>query len=357
MANKQKTNTGTQGGKKNELLQQLYKAHLQYELDYFTGPQFKKRFEQEFAPLETWLQQQTLQEIIPEESAQKFAQDLWSSPEWIESIHHLLSTILAGDWPQKSLKQIQMSDLFPENIFENLQNFPFDNIAIRQQLLLLLVDQELYSRLVYDLLFNGIRDFVVEENPLTKNIPAAGKILKMGRDLVEKRMPKVGEEAERKIKSFIQPYLHRPIAHTKQFFEDPNNQKLFDQVQAELLKWAKKQKIATSGLRQKQKEMILQMTEETLKHWQKHPLAQEVLNLTITNFYKKHGHMTLPEILKAYQIPQKDLLKKIAPLAHDFFKKAQQEGHLEQVLGEHLRGFYDSPEALQIMAQSKTEDS
>jgi len=79
-----------------------------------------------------------------------------------------------------------------------------------------LIHSRLYREFISELLYNSIRDFILEENQLLQKVPVAGKLIRAGQNMATNTFSKFSSTSE-KFETIIKGFIKRNIHVTERY--------------------------------------------------------------------------------------------------------------------------------------------
>ncbi len=82
---------------------------------------------------------------------------------------------------------------------------------IRVDVIRMILESPIYSELITDVLYHGIKDYITTENVVVKKVPGMGALMKAGAKSLNRAMPNLENAAEGTIKKFITGNLRSSV--------------------------------------------------------------------------------------------------------------------------------------------------
>ncbi|MGB3062656.1 MAG: hypothetical protein WBE17_23240, partial [Anaerolineae bacterium] len=162
--------------KKDDLLE----AHVRFELERLRGEKLPATLAEEVADVFAWLGHVRLREVVSADQVVDWIGrnviERPISPELVDEIREnvlFVHEFLTND-------DARVASLLPRGVFDQL----VDNIIgledLRREITHQVISSSVYGVLISNVLYRGIKAFVLTENALAKNIPGASSLLRMG---------------------------------------------------------------------------------------------------------------------------------------------------------------------------------
>lgn len=229
-----------------------------------------------------------------------------------------------------------------------------DKIASHEQLradiIHTIVGNPVYAKLLSDIVYQALSDYLVNENPLAKKVPGMSSIMKMGKGLMES----TGGNAA--IESALKSYLHK------------NTQKIVDISEKILIKtldakqihhvadqlWHKVKGLPLSVAKQYINQQDIEFGVETgvmlWNHARHTSYAKEMLNELIAAWYNDFAQQDGVSLLASLNISRESLVQDILVFAQSVVADMLATGFIAERIDAQLNEFYNSEAVAQIFA-------
>lgn len=217
---------------------------------------------------------------------------------------------------------------------------------LREQIIHNIISNPLYSELASDLLYQGISDYLTK-NPLTKNIPGMGSVMKLGKSVIDKATPNL----EASLKKYISANIKYTLKQSEKFLlRKLNDDSLLEQIESNWRR-IKPLRIAelTEWVRQEDLEDFFVLGLEQWKLIRSRKELQKVVHHGVAVFFQMFGETPLSELLEELGISEQIIHHELLHYAQPILKKLDDRGLLEKTLRRQYQDFYLSGDALAIL--------
>ncbi|MDM8518155.1 hypothetical protein QUF76_18310, partial [Desulfobacterales bacterium HSG16] len=229
----------------NDLIEKLLEAHVKHELDSFKNGGYKSVIKDEVAAVFHWSKDVKLKDVITAEQIIGLIRR-----NVVESPVAGGITELAGEMSRKVLESTHNQDTLLEEIFARKQ---FDDIMdkgvslenARNYLIKRFLHSPAYSKLISNVLYIGIKEYLLTENLIPQKMPGMSSLVKIGKgavDIAEKMplvsslikagkgsvndvMPSLEADIESRVKAYIKTNIDNKIQHSEKFLIGIFNEK------------------------------------------------------------------------------------------------------------------------------------
>ncbi len=332
------------------LAQTLLDAHTRQLLQQLSTEQLQQTVPSEIDalvtaladhPLATLVDLEALKRLLRQQVLQQPATELLRQTS-LDLARRLLALPLQG--------QTRAADLINSRHVESLIDRLLDLEDLRRDVVNAVLASPVYSDVLSDLLYNGIRDYLLEDNILTKKVPGMSSLMKLGKGMVN-RMGGLEEGIERTIKQTIAKNLRASLELSEQLIEKACKGPRLRQALIEAWKKARDLNldsfIAYIGERELiDAESILNTFWEDVRQT---PYAAALLDAIVDALADSLGSLPLAQVLTRQALDVATIGREILACIEPALTQLRQSGHLEQRLRAHLSLFYASPEVAQLL--------
>ena len=209
--------------------QHNYEAHLQHELNRFKGDSLKEAIEEEISALFEWFDEISLDDLITEDQITDFIDRNIIKAEIKDETVEYLTENLKAIFSYLEKNDSKIENLVSKDQYDKVVEDLIKLDGIRQELTSTFISSSVYTKLISDVLYNGIKDFMLSENALTKKIPGAASLLKVGQGLMSIAAPKLEESIDKKLLQFINKNIQATVRHSETFLNKALDKELLTQ--------------------------------------------------------------------------------------------------------------------------------
>ena len=326
--------------KKDELLE----AHVRFELERLRGEKLAATLAEEVADVFAWLGRVRLAEVV---SAAQVV-------DWIKRnvIERPLSPELVGEIRENVLfaheflknDDARVAALLPRKLFEQLVNNVSGLDDLRREITHQLITSSVYGALISNVLYRGIKAFVLTENALAKNIPGASSLLRMGQNALNAGAPTLGKSIDKQLLAFISANVQETIRDSEAFLNTTLDASLMRTWGAEV--WAanadKEMAELADFIDAASMETMVQIAVDFWLHLRATPLFAELTEGLVRNFFRTHGEKDVRAWLAAMGVTQAIVTHEATLLAGPVVATALQSGFAEKSIRRRLDAFYSA---------------
>ncbi len=346
----------------NQAMDTLLEAHVQHEMGRFKSKKYRQVIREEVAAVFQWIKKIKLREIVtPEQIISLIERNVVELPV-AEGI-----TELVGEMSQRVLaspknKTTAIADIFSHKSYKDIVDKIGDLESARKDFIHWLVNSSVYSQQISEVLFTGIKDYLLTENIFAQKVPGLASLIKLGKFAVNKTMHPLEVAVEKTVKTYIEKNLGSTIRRSEKsindYFDKPHIIEMGDEIWAAIAKTklSKYCKILDA----KDVEDCNAIGLDFWLHFRETSYFKEIYTDLVHFYFKKYGDRSLDQIADEIGVTEKMVVNELVQTLSHGIEKTLAIGFLEERIRVRLENFYRSPQTSTLVAslmgsQAKTE--
>ncbi|MFN8475824.1 MAG: hypothetical protein U0822_26830 [Anaerolineae bacterium] len=324
----------------------MLEAHVQYELKRLGRRNVKRTIREEVVAALEWLAEVKVNDIANAAQVMKSIQrNVIDRPlpddfvDYIEDNARLVYQFLRED-------ATRTEEVVPRYVFDRVVEILIGLKTLRLHITHQVVSNSVYSMLISDVLYHGIKDFVLTENMLAKNIPGASSLVKLGRKSLNVAAPRLETGIDKQLVKFINANIQDTIAQSETFLDNtldpPTMRKLGDEI------WnanAPKTMAEIAGdFDVEAVEAAIEAARLFWLHYRQTDLFYAIVAEVVDRFFERYGESDIRSLLEEMGITQDVVLEEAYAFAIPVIEHGLASGYLERRLRKRLGAFYSQYE-------------
>jgi len=346
--------TGNKPDKKTamkDLTLQLIETHVEHELNRFRDKAYKQTIEEEIAAVFNWAKKIKLKDVItPEQILGIIRRNVVELPV-AGGV-----TELAGEMSQKVLasrhnKKTALEDIFDRKQYDDIVDKVGSLTTARNDLIHRLTNSTPYSRQISEVLFTGIKDYLLEENIIAKKVPGVSSLIKVGKFAVNKTMHSLEVAIETRVKGFIESNLENTIRRSEKSLVNYFDETRIVDTGEEIWESIAETKLSEyfSAIDANDMEDFIVIGYDFWLHFRKTKYFKGIYTELVKFFFKKYGNRELDVILEDIGVTEDMVIKELCEIVAPGIEKALSIGYLEERIRARLEDFYFSKAAATVI--------
>ncbi len=326
-----------------KLQQELLQMHISHELDLLSPEKIKSTLHVETTQFVNLYYSKKLKDVYTPQKFQAYIQKNISKLNLSEG---LLKFIKKGILINKSIMNLEKETI---GIFVDKDSFfQFSKQAVglkeaRNKFIHFAVNSSAYSRMISNIIFAAIKDFLVTQNPLAKNNPLGGAFLKMGSDFLN-NLPGMQGNFESKITEFIRQNLSGRIQQSESLIQSELDSGKTSDILDEFWEFFSKISLqeGSTYLTIEQIDAFLETFPGFWDHLKKSGIVERMLIENMNSFYKEYSEKEFSYLLTELGITKEILAEELTELLTISLDNEEFRNYYKIVLTRRLENFYFS---------------
>ena len=324
--------------------QAMLEAHVRFELDRWTGEGLRAMLAEEVEAIFTWLGAARLGEFVS--SAQLLAwvqQALTAAPITPETVASLRESVhVAHEFLQEDATPL--GALLPRALFDRIVAGASGMEGLRREITHQVVNSSVYAMLISNVLYHGIKGFVLTENRFAQKIPGATSLLKFGQSALNAASPQAEKQIDSQLIRFIHENIQETLRESERFLNGKLDEEELRKVADEV--WATNAPAPVAQfaghVHGDAVDAAVILAVDFWLHLRATPFFADLLEQIVHNLYLQHGKKPLVTLLAEVGITQATAVAAVYPLAAAWAEQALRDGYLEARIRSRLTAFYAS---------------
>lgn len=323
--------------------EQLVDAHVAFELALWTK-KLPEQIENETEAFFAWAQSTELNQLTNADRVKNAARSLVVDMPLPESIAELVGGIAAHLVALPVNKETQLGDVVSESLLEDSVEQIVALSELRDAIIAGSIESPLFTMLVSDILYNGIRDYLAAG---TEKLGAVSGFLAKGAGALGKQ---IDGQLEKRLRGYIKANAKNIARQSKSFLQTSLNEERLRELVDEV--WAIVAQANLSVADVLQEDELQSMAAYGQRFWlelRQTEYFQTLLNEGIEAYFASYGDKPITEALADVGVGA-DLIKaEAAALLPPLVQALVDTGYLEALLRRRLGAFYTSKEAAALI--------
>ena len=323
--------------------QSLMKAHTEFLLARCSVQELPATLQTEITLLIAHLSQRKLHELVDHAQVLRLLQQELLQRQPAPGLRNQLKASIQRLLHNPILNQTEIGMILGDEDAERVMNTLLKHEDLRKDIVHSLLASPVYSDVLSDLLYHSIKDYLLEENVLTKKVPGMASLMKIGKGMVE-RMGNLEESFEKTIKQYIRKNIRASVELSEQLIDKAFQGPRLREALRDALGQLRQQKIALIG--QHIQSHDIEEGEEILNslwnRWRETPTASAVLEDLVQHWFELHTDQTLGQLLAELDFDILDFSRELEAAASPVISLLRDNGYLQSRIESHLQPFYAS---------------
>lgn len=330
----------------SENAQALLNAHVGFMMDQLTGKQLEVRVQELIDDVLSHSSKLKLADVVSPTMIKQTAHRYAIHHEIPPAIPELVGEIARDLYSLKSHDENKIFDLLTDEQFRELMKKIVEMKDLRERLIKEAVSNPIYGEMISEVLYHGITDYITK-NPLTKKIPGAASMMKLGKSVMDMASP----NAEAGIKKYIGQNINASLKQSEKFLIRNLSDDKISRIASDVWNEIKLNKVSVlkNYVSEADIEDFFVIGFEYWRELRKTDYYRDMIDAGIDFFFRKYGKSTLNELLEEMGVDRDMIVAEAMHYAPHVLGVLKKKGILEKVVRSQLEPFYHSDAAQKII--------
>lgn len=334
-----------------QLLAQLCDKHVAYIMAQLQPENIGEHLKAELAEGYKWLDIITLNGLVDRQLIKDIAIRLLENSPYTSQLHEMLVKGILEAVNADANTGTTLTDIVPKSEFDAIVSHVAQFEKLRMDVIKAVLASPLYSRLISDVLYHGIKDYVMSDNMIAKKVPGVSSLMKMGAKTVNRAMPNIEAAAESTLKGYIESNINRTLTLSEKIL---NNSLDADNIKkvADHFWSAVADKEFAEAARYVKEEDVDRGVEMARNLWleiRKTEYLQNLVAFVVDHVFDEYGDRKVKENLEALGFDEAYVLGELSQSLPDMMANPLVQHFVAARVRSQLEAFYQSQDARSVI--------
>jgi hypothetical protein len=321
---------------------QMLAAHVAFELECWGPDRAEESAAAEIRAFWAWLEQVPVSDIADADTIAGWIDELVLTrsvgPQLAEQINEAVISVhrTAAD------DGTTVAELLPEAEFEQAARAAAGMDDIQRAIITQVTSSEVYAKLISHVLYEGLKGYLTEENPVSKRVPGAASMLKLGQNAIGTAAPGLSQGIDRQLTAFVNSNISDAMRDSQEYLIEALSEERLLETATEVYQEAAGTTVAEAAA-EISEESVSSMVTAGLAVWEHlrtTGTVYEMVRAPIAAFLDGWGDQPIGKLLVAAGITSEDIVTTFSPTAAEWIERAYADGYLEERIRARLEPFY-----------------
>ncbi len=321
----------------------MLEAHVQFELQCWAPKRAEETLATELHALIGWLEQTPVGDLIDSESVVGWIQELvLARPIGPELQQQLLTSVLAVR-QAAAAETATVGEILPEAEFEEIARAAVGMRDLQEAVVTQITSSEVYAKLISHVLYQGLKGYLTEENPVSKRVPGASSIMKLGQSAIGNAAPGLSQGIDKQLMGFVNSNISDAMRDSREYLMDALTEERLMETAAEIYEEAAEAELgeAAAQLSPVSLQEISVAIFGAWDHLRTTDIVAHLIEAPIADFFDRWSDEPVGKVLIAAGVNADELVSALSPTAAAAVDRAYQDGYLEERIRARLTPFYE----------------
>lgn len=332
-------------------LARLRDAHVEHVMRNLSGEDLAHQLALEVEALYERLQTVTLSEILPATRCEAYLVSIVQTAPITPAARDTIIAIGQALRHADNNKDVRLNQFVGRGHYDRIVQQLAELDELRARLISSVMASPLYSGLISDVLYYGIKDYLLSDNNVAMKVPGMGSLMKLGKGVLDKAAPNLEQAAEKAIKGYIKTNIKRTLSISEKFLDNALNAANIIKVSDHFWTMANEPTLTdvVKRLPEDQFEKSAELVEEIWRDVRLSPHVAAWIGVGVRAFYAENGEKALAPWLTALGYDKHWITTHLQQWLPDLLERSVVRDYLRERVKVQLTAFYHSDAAIAIM--------
>ncbi|MFA5940417.1 MAG: hypothetical protein WC809_13755 [Sinimarinibacterium sp.] len=345
--------------KKLDVAQALLEAQVHYAIEQLSGDGLQALIESELDAILVDCMRLKLKDVVTAKMIKDTARTYASEIEMGGGLPQLVADVAQAVYAHKVLDHTAPKDIVTHTRYTEFVDKLLELKSLREKLVHEISTSPIYIAFASDLLYHGIKGYVARSTELTKGIPGASSMMKLGRSVMNKASPGLETSLDEGLKKYVSRSVEVTAKSSADFVLKHLNDEALRDMAREIWDRSKFTPIGTlrDDVDGDDLEDLFVIGYEYWRELRKTEFYGKVIDTGIDAFFQGYGDAYLGDLLDDLGITRDMMLAEAMRYAPHVLKVLKRKKLLEGMVRRQLEGFYRSGTVERVLAGTAAEAS
>ncbi|MDI1301841.1 MAG: hypothetical protein PSX71_08055 [bacterium] len=330
--------------------QALLDAHIRHVMKQLSGTALGDLLDEETAGFWDWLASRPVKSVVDEVRVRDFLLRNVFEVTPDERLLTQISTIATRALKSPLNGQTKLEELLNAREYDLIVDRLIELEDVRRQIVHAVMQNPSVTQLISDLVYNGVKNYLMEDGGLAKKVPGMSSLMKIGKGVMD-RMGSLDTALENALKSYVKRNTRATMEMSERLVEHALETPKLKAVSRQFWQQVKTLPLdrATRYVKGDDVDDVVVIGNTLWNHFRQTPYARELLNELVHAWFEQWGNDPAITALQSLGLDKERLQHETRQVLTPVIGELEKSGHLETRVKGHLQAFYASSEVATVL--------
>ncbi len=328
----------------------LLTAHTQFILTQLSGASLSTLIQEETQIAFLWMHATPIHKITDEVLVRDFIARNILETEPTEALTAHLAILTKAALSSQQNKNTKLEDLLNAKEYDAIIDRLISLEDVRKAWIHAIMQNPAVTQLISDLVYNGVKNYLLEDGGLAKKLPGMSSLMKMGKGMME-RMGSLDSALESALKNYVQRNTRATMELSERLVEKTLETDKLKTISRQF--WQKIKGTTLSAILNPIKDNdiddVAKISATLWNHFRQTSYAKNLLSELVHTWFEQWGSLTIAEVLNNLNIDQTRVNHELQIFLEPLMTELLHSGVLESRIKIHLQRFYESDTVAKLL--------
>lgn len=321
---------------------QMLESHVAFELESWGPDRAEESAAIEIRAFWAWLEQVPIGELADADAIARWIDELVLTRSVGPQLAEQISSAVISVHRTAADDGTTIGELLPESEFQQVARAVAAMEDVQRAIITQVTSSEVYAKLISHVLYEGLKGYLTEENPVSKRVPGAASMLKLGQNAIGTAAPGLSQGIDRQLTSFVNSNISDAMRDSREYLIEALSEERLLETADEVYQEAADTTVAevAAELSEESADSMVTAGLAVWEHLRTTGTVYELVRAPIADFLNSWGDQPVGKLLVAAGVSSEDIVETFSPAAAEWIERAYADGYLEERIRARLTPFY-----------------
>jgi hypothetical protein len=323
-------------------LDRVLEAHVRFVVERWSGPVLEDVVREHAEAVLGWLGGVTLREVAPPPETAAALAAVADEVPVTEALEDLLADAVRAVRAALADREETVGDVVAAEEADVVVAVAARMEDARRDLLDVLTASEAYTELVGQIVYLGLKGYVLTENVLAKRIPGASSLVRLGQRGLSSAAPRLEAGVDRQLTAFVQSSIAETLQETRRYLDATLDEDRLRALGAEVWEVLAERSLASlvAAVDEPDADAVLGTGGPLGRRLRDSGLLGDLVEAVAGSLLERHGDRTVAALLDDLGVDTARVTTDVVALLRPAVERARESGLLEERVRAELEPFY-----------------
>ena len=330
--------------------QALLDAHARHVMKQLSGTALGDLLDEETAGFWDWLADRPVKSVVDEVWVRDFLLRNVFEVTPDERLLTQIGVIAARAMKSPLNGQTRLEELLNAREYDVIVDRLIELKEVRHQIVRAVMQNASVTQLISDLVYNGVKHYLMEDGGLAKKVPGMSSLMKIGKGIMD-HMGSLDAALENALKSYVKRNTRATMEMSERLVERALETPRLKSASRQFWQQIKSVPLdrATRYVKDDDVDDVVVIGSTLWNHFRQTTYARELLNELVHAWFEQWGNDPAITALQSIGLDKKRLQHETRAVLTPIIAELESSGHLEARVKVHLQTFYASSEVTMVL--------
>jgi hypothetical protein len=323
---------------------EMLEAHVRFELERLTGAGWADDVRSMVAAAFAALADATWSDVLPQDQVVAvIAEQVLERPMSRAARESVVEAVVAA-YADLAANDTTIGSLVGEAEVDRLVEIVVSMTPVHEAVVGRITESSAYTRLVAYVLYQGVKSYVLRENLLTRRVPGASSLVRLGQMGLQTAAPNLEKGIDAQLTAFVDASISDTVRDSRHYVSSMMNEQTLTTLFNEARAATSEDTVGgiVSLVEEDQIRAVSEVVLDVVDGARRSTAVRQRVERIVADVYADHGHRPALDVLADYGLTPDVTTRALVTATEPLLQRWRDSGALEDAVRSRLAPFYES---------------